>query len=145
MTDRAFPIVFAQRPSVTADFYERLGFVRHVQLPPEGEPGYIGLRRGSYEVAVVDMSWPANQYGGTVSAGVRFEMFVYVDDVEVAIKDLGGNSIVLQEPADMPWGERIAYVSDPDDNPVALAVAAPPAPGDSRSSARSDQAGITTT
>jgi len=53
-------------------------------------------------------------------------MFVYVDDVEVAIKDLGGNSIVLQEPADMPWGERIAYVSDPDDNPVALAVAASP-------------------
>jgi lactoylglutathione lyase len=32
----------------------------------------------------------------------------------------------LQEPADMPWGERIAYVSDPDDNPVALAVAASP-------------------
>ena len=81
MTDRAFPVIFAQRPSVTADFYERLGFVRHVQLPPEGEPGYIGLQRGSYEVAVVDMSWPADQYGGTVSAGMRFEMFVYVDDV----------------------------------------------------------------
>jgi lactoylglutathione lyase len=126
MTDRAFPVVFAQRPSVTADFYERLGFVRHVQLPPDGEPGYIGLRRGSYEVAVVDMSWPSDQYGGTVSGGMRFEMFVYVDDVEAAIKDLGGNSIVLQEPADMPWGERIAYVSDPDDNPVALAVAVSP-------------------
>jgi hypothetical protein len=38
MTDSAFPVIFAQRPSVTADFYERLGFVRHVQLPPEGEP-----------------------------------------------------------------------------------------------------------
>jgi len=74
----------------------------------------------------VDMSWPSDQYGGTVSGGMRFEMFVYVDDVEAAIKNLGGNSIVLQEPADMPWGERIAYVSDPDDNPVALAVAASP-------------------
>ena len=106
--------------------YERPRFVGHVQLPPDGEPGYIGLRRGGYELAVVDMSWPADQYSGTVSAGMRFEMFVYVDDVEAAIKDLGGNSIVLQEPADMPWGERIAYVSDPDDNPVALAVAVSP-------------------
>jgi len=126
MTDRAFPVVFAQRPSTTADFYERLGFVRHVQLPPDGEPGYIGLRRGSYEVAVVDMAWPADQYGGTVSAGMRFEMFIYVADVDAAIEALGGYSIVLREPADMPWGERVAYVSDPDDNPVALATAASP-------------------
>jgi lactoylglutathione lyase len=28
---------------------------------------------------------------------------------------------VLREPTDMPWGERVAYVTDPDGNPVALA------------------------
>jgi lactoylglutathione lyase len=28
---------------------------------------------------------------------------------------------VLGDPADMPWGERIAAVADPDGNPVALA------------------------
>jgi lactoylglutathione lyase len=72
------------------------------------------------------MAWPADQYGGTVSAGMRFEMFIYVDDVDAAIEALGGYSIVLREPADMPWGERVAYVSDPDDNPVALATAASP-------------------
>ena len=38
------------------------------------------------------------------------------------------NNIVLREPADMPWGERVAYVSDPDDNPVALAAATSPVP-----------------
>jgi len=27
---------------------------------------------------------------------------------------------VLREPEDMPWGERIAAVADPDGNPVAL-------------------------
>jgi lactoylglutathione lyase len=30
---------------------------------------------------------------------------------------------VLQRPTDMPWGERLAYVTDPDGNPVALAQA----------------------
>jgi lactoylglutathione lyase len=29
---------------------------------------------------------------------------------------------VLRTPTDMPWGERVAYVSDPEGNPVALAT-----------------------
>jgi lactoylglutathione lyase len=32
---------------------------------------------------------------------------------------------VLREPATMPWGERVAYVLDPDANPVALAMPPP--------------------
>lgn len=28
---------------------------------------------------------------------------------------------VLREPVDMPWDERVAYVADPEGNPVALA------------------------
>jgi lactoylglutathione lyase len=54
-------------------------------------------------------------------AHTQFEMFVYVD-VDSAIADLDGISTVLREPADMPWGERVAYLTDPDDNPVALAT-----------------------
>ena len=29
---------------------------------------------------------------------------------------------ILQEPATMPWGERQAYLADPEGNPVALAT-----------------------
>ena len=54
-------------------------------------------------------------------AHTQFEMFVYVD-VDSAIADLDGISTVLREPADMPWGVRVAYVIDPDDSPVALAT-----------------------
>ncbi|MGH3428628.1 MAG: VOC family protein [Mycobacteriales bacterium] len=125
MAERAFPVVFARRVSDTAAFYERLGFTPYFQLPPEGEPGYVGLRRGSTEIAVVDAVWPRDQYGGTLGDGVRFEMFVYVDKVDSTIKRLRDSGIsVLREPADMPWGERVAYVADPDGNPVALAAAA---------------------
>jgi lactoylglutathione lyase len=127
VVDRAFPVVFASSVPRTTDFYERLGFQRHVQLPPEGEPGYVGLRRGGSEIAVVAQQWPQDQYGATVAAGVRFEMFVYVNDVDAAVADLRQrDGTVLREPEDMPWGERVAYVTDPDGNPVALA-AAPPA------------------
>ncbi len=130
MAERAFPVVFAQQVTTTAAFYERLGFQRHFQLPPEGEPGYVGLRRGAFEVAVVSAEWPAQQYAGVVADGVRFEMFVYVDELDDLVDTLrGGGTQVLREPTDMPWGERVAYVTDPDGNPVALARSPQPAPG----------------
>ena len=127
MTDRAFPVIFATRVSATAAFYEQLGFIRHVHLPPDGDPGYVGLRRGAYELAVVDFRWPADHYGRAVGDGPRFEMFVYVDDVDQTVERLREQATVLCEPADMPWGERVGYVTDPDGNPVAIATA-PSAP-----------------
>ena len=84
----------------------------------------MGLRRGAYEVAVVATAWPAEQYGLQMGDGVRFELFVYVDDVNRLVEKLrAGGAAVLREPADMPWGERVAYVTDPEGNPVALAQA----------------------
>ncbi len=124
MVERAFPVIFAERVAATAGFYEGLGFERHFQLPAEGEPGYVGLRRGRSELAVVSNEWPEQQYGASVASGVRFEMFVYVDAVDDVVEGLrAGGTRVLCEPADMPWGERVGYVADPDGNPVALAQA----------------------
>ncbi|HEV2373435.1 MAG TPA: VOC family protein [Streptosporangiaceae bacterium] len=121
MVTRAFPVVYASDVSQTARFWERLGFERASQLPPEGEPGYVSLRRGSSELAVVAADWPKQQYGLGVADGTRFEMYVYVEDVDVLVSQLSAEAVpVLKEPADMPWGERIAAVADPDGNPVVL-------------------------
>jgi lactoylglutathione lyase len=129
VVERAFPVIFARRVNVTADFYQQFGFQRHFQLPAEGEPGYVGLRRGIAELAVVAADWPRQQYGATVGDGVRFEMFVYVADVDATVEELRQRQgTVLREPEDMPWGERVAYVADPDGNPVGLAAAAAPGP-----------------
>jgi lactoylglutathione lyase len=122
MPQGAFPIVFATGIRATVAFYEQLGFEPFFQFPAEGEPGYVGMRRGPAELGVVDASWPAEQYGRPLGSGPRFEMFVYVDDVDEVVTRLRESAPVLREPADMPWGERIAYVGDPDDNPVALAA-----------------------
>jgi lactoylglutathione lyase len=127
MADRAFPVLFSDDVSTTAAFYEDLGFARHFQLPLEGDPGYVGLRRGSHEIAVVSSDWPQTEYGATVGGGVRFEMFIYVDDLDRVVERLQARGTsILREPMDMPWGERIAYVTDPEGNPVGLALAGPP-------------------
>ena len=122
MTTRAFPVLYANDAERTARFWERLGFERFFQLPGEGAPGYVGLRRGAAELAVVAAEWPREQYGLTLGDGPRFEMFVYVADVDELLPQLKAEGVtVLREPADMPWGERIASITDPDGNPVALA------------------------
>jgi lactoylglutathione lyase len=55
--------------------------------------------------------------------GPRFELFVYVDDVDETVDTMLDAAVrVLREPQDMPWGERVAFVADPDGNPVTLAA-----------------------
>jgi lactoylglutathione lyase len=124
MPERAFPVIYSSDVERSARFYQRLGFEPHFRLPPEGEAGYVGLRRGAHELAIVTTESPEQLIGVKVGAAPRFEMFVYVDDVDEAVAQLrGADGRVLREPEDMFWGERVAYVADPDGNPVALAVA----------------------
>jgi len=122
--DRAFPVIYARDVERCAAFYEDLGFERHVRLPPDGEAGYIGLRRGASELAVTTVESPRQLVGIEPGTEPRFEMFVYVDDVDATIDRLRDTVRVLREPADTPWGERLAWVADPEGNPVAVAMAA---------------------
>jgi lactoylglutathione lyase len=124
MPARAFPVVYARDVERSARFYQRLGFQVHVRLPPDGDAGYVGLRRGSAELAVTTVDTPEQLLGVQVGSDPRFELFVYVDDVDETLATLrDGDVRVLKDPEDMFWGERVAWVADPDGNPVALAAA----------------------
>jgi lactoylglutathione lyase len=123
MISRAFPVVYASDVERAARFWELLGLRRHFQLPPEGEPGYVGLsgERSGVELAVTNAAWALDRYGLSLGDGPRFEMYVYVPDLDDAVRRLAEAGVtVLREPEEMPWGERIATVADPEGNPVAL-------------------------
>lgn len=120
---RAFPVVYAADVAASRAFYERLGFETHFSFPPGDAPGYVGLRRGDSELGITAADFPRQTLGVEVGGGPRrSELFVYVDGVTATVESLRAAGVtVLAEPADMPWGERLAYVADPDGNPVALA------------------------
>ena len=123
MISRALPVVYAANVERAAQFWELLGFRRHFQLPPEGDPGYVGLHSDSSpaEIAVTSVEWAMDRYGQALGDGPRFEMYLYVPDLDAMIGQLAGVGVsVMREPEDMPWGERIATIADPDGNPVTL-------------------------
>jgi lactoylglutathione lyase len=123
MARRAFPVIYARDVERTARFYGALGFEEHFRLPDTGSAGYIGLRRGPHELAVTSTDSPEQLVGIEVGAKPRFEMFVYVDNVEQAVESVRtGGGQVLKDPENMFWGERVAWVADPEGNPVALAL-----------------------
>jgi lactoylglutathione lyase len=124
MPERAFPVIYSTDVERSVRFYQHLGFASHFRLPPEGEAGYVGLRRGDYELAIVTTQSPEQLIGVKVGSDPRFEMFVYADVDETVAQLRGVDGRVLKGPEDMFWGERVAYVADPDGNPVALAMAA---------------------
>ena len=117
-------MLYAKDVERLAAFYSELGFEEHVRMPDEsGAAGFIGLRRDAAELAVTTENAPRMLAGVEPGPGPRHELFVYVDDVDrafAAVREAGAPA--LREPADMPWGERVAFVQDPEGNVVTLAM-----------------------
>jgi lactoylglutathione lyase len=122
---RAFPVIYAVDVERVAAFYVRLGFVESARMAAEdGTAGFIGLRRHDAELAVTTEASPRMLAGVEPGPGPRHEMFVYVEDLDAALAAVREEqATVLRDPADMPWGERLAFVRDPEGNMVTLAAA----------------------
>lgn len=81
------------------------------------------MSRGDAELAVVTADSPRQLIGVEVGKHPRFELFIYVDDVDQTVGQLQASGAhVLRQPEDMFWDERVVYVPDPEGNPVALAA-----------------------
>jgi lactoylglutathione lyase len=112
MSDRAFPIITVREIPTARSFYEKLGFTQAYQFPADGEPVFVTMERGSSSIGI-----GAGQEDGSD----RYGYWVYVDDVDTALATLtAAGAPVVEEPADQPWGERVAQTRDPDGNLVYL-------------------------
>jgi lactoylglutathione lyase len=130
MSLRAFPVLYAKDVERVASFYATLGFAEHARLPsPDGSPGFIGLRRdGGAELAITTEDSPRMLAGVEPGRGPRHELFVYVEDVDAEVAGVAAaGGTVLKAAADMPWGERVGFVADPEGNVVSLAAPVRPA------------------
>ncbi|GAA4538909.1 VOC family protein [Pseudonocardia xishanensis] len=105
---------------ITADlarllrFYtELLGAKEVRRTPAEGEPFFVGIEVGGAELGFV------NDADAPTAQG-RIVLSIDVADVDALlprVAELGGTA---SEPNDMPWGQRVAHIQDPDGNAVNL-------------------------
>lgn len=120
-----FPILISRDLPRLVSFYEHAlhGRVRYRFGSPI-QDDYVSLSVGEASLGIGRD--PAAPGAGT---GDRVSLWFYVDDVDSAFSrwmTAGGD--VVQEPADMPWGERAAQVRDPDGNLVNLGAEASASP-----------------
>ena len=112
-----FPIINSRDLAVARQFYEAVfGGTVAYQFPESGEPVYLTLAVGSGTIAIGLGTGPA-MYGETPlpATGHAVDVCLYVADLDAALAAApaaGGDVVVPAQ--DMPWGERVAYLRDPD-------------------------------
>ena len=118
-----FPIITTADLAAALAFYrDLLGATVSYEFPgPDGEPGYVGLELGDAHLGI------GRDPAASAPPSERFSFWVYAEDCDAAVERLRGAGVrILEEPADQPWGERMARVADPDGNVVIIGQDAAP-------------------
>jgi lactoylglutathione lyase len=112
-----FPIITTRDLGAALGFYrDLLGAKVGYEFPgPDGEPAYVGLELGDAHLGI------GRDPDETRGPSHRFSFWVYADDCDAAVERLRDAGVtIVEEPADQPWGERVARVLDPDENLVII-------------------------
>jgi predicted enzyme related to lactoylglutathione lyase len=109
------PILVTRDLERVSSFYRSLlGAAETERVPTDGPTFYVGLRIGDSDVGLV-------ADGEAPDGPQRMVLSIEVPDVDALlprVDELGGH---VEGPAnDMPWGQRVAHVQDPDGNSVNL-------------------------
>lgn len=108
-------IVTADLDRLLAFYTALLGAQETFRYPDDGPVFSVGLALGDSELNVV-----ANPDAQPGSPG-RVLLSIEVSDVDALLDRVDGLGGHARGPAnDMPWGQRVAHISDPDGNVVNL-------------------------
>ena len=116
MPDTIRPIIVTADLDRLLAFYTRLlGATESFRYPDDGPVFSVGLALGDSELNVV-----ANTDAEPGSPG-RVLLSIEVPDVDVLLDRVAALGGHVRGPAnDMPWGQRVAHIADPDGNVVNL-------------------------
>lgn len=125
MKREIFPILYARDlPGLVRFYRDLVGMTESFRYPAEGDPTFVTLTwgAGSLGLGTYDVTPGLEARDLRVpTAGRGFELCIYVADVDAIVERLTQDGIeLLIAPVDQPWGERLAYVLDPEANTVML-------------------------
>jgi lactoylglutathione lyase len=112
-----FPILTTRDLAAALGFYRDLlgGTVAYEFAGPDGEPAYVALDIGDSHIGI------GRDPELSDGPSARFSLWVYAADCDAAVERARSAGVpIAEEPADQPWGERVARVLDPDGNLVLI-------------------------
>lgn len=103
-------------------FYQGLGFVETFRTPKEGMPVHVEVSLEGFTVGIATVEAAMADHGLKPNLNGRaIEIVLWTDDVDPAFADLtAAGSRILSPPHDFLDNLRVAWVTDPDDNPLQL-------------------------
>ena len=109
-----YTILYVNNVEETLDFYQQaFGFARKML---HGSGGYGELESGETTLAFADFAGMRELGKSPVAANAKapsFELAFTTENVAEAVeKAVAAGAELISEPADMPWGQTIAYVAD---------------------------------
>jgi lactoylglutathione lyase len=117
VTREAFPMLACRDLLGTRAFYAAVfGAEQEYQYPEEGDPVFVSLRVGASTIALSDGNGET-AYGEIAlpSTGHPVDLCLYVEDLDATLGAGPRHGATLIAPAaDMPWGERVGWLRDPE-------------------------------
>jgi catechol 2,3-dioxygenase-like lactoylglutathione lyase family enzyme len=106
------------------DFYRGVGFEETFRTPREGAPIHVELNLDGFTLGIAAVTSAATDHGLDLDLskpGRGMEIALWTDDTDEAFGRLvAAGARVLSEPHDWLGNLRVAWVADPDHNPVEL-------------------------
>jgi lactoylglutathione lyase len=118
MITELFPILSTPDLGRALAFYRDLlgGRVGYEFPGPDGTPAYVGLDLGASHLGIGLSPAAAGE-----SQPRSISLWVYTADCDAVVERLRAADVTItEEPADQPWGERVARALDPDGNEVII-------------------------
>jgi catechol 2,3-dioxygenase-like lactoylglutathione lyase family enzyme len=119
-----FPMLSCTDLDRSRAFYtDVLGGIETYRFPEGGDPAFLALRIGELSEIGLGALTDRLLHGRPQrpASGHRIELCVYVEDVDQIFTRAANSGVeTVAEPTDMPWGERVAWIADPDGNLVML-------------------------
>ena len=115
-------ILFSLDLARAGAFYASLGFRETFRVPVDGDPIHVDLALDGYTIGIASVASTGDDHGlDPVAEGQRAAVILWTNDVRTAYQTLV-DAVADALAAPHRWLERllIAWVADPDGNPVQI-------------------------
>lgn len=103
-------------------FYTKLGFSEAFRYPKEGELEHVEMLLDGFNLGIASVETATTNHGLVPDVdGQAMELVLWTDDTDAAFAQLVKEGArVLSEPHDWLDDLRLAWVADPDANPIQI-------------------------